>query len=307
MHAADRLEFPPRPSLGTLRALGLVLLAHAFLLVALRLGVQWKRETVTVTAEAELWSVLPQEAAPKAIEVPSEALPPATEAPPPPPPTAQAATPNADIVLAKEKRRLRKEKQRELENERLALAKQEKMELLKQDKLDKLKLEKLEKLKQEKLEKEKKAALDKKNAALEAKRQQDLLEEQEQLETQRAEIQRAANLKRMSGLAGATGGAEAKGSALQASGPSPNYPGRIRARIRPNIVFTEDLTGNPKAEVEVRTAPDGTIISSKLIQSSGVKSWDDAVLKAIVKTESLPKDTDGRVPSAFIISFRPKD
>jgi colicin import membrane protein len=59
--------------------------------------------------------------------------------------------------------------------------------------------------------------------------------------------------------------------------------------------------------VEVRTAPDGTIISRKLLKSSGVKNWDDAVLKAIDKTEVLPRDVDGRVPSALVFSFRPRD
>ena len=34
---------------------------------------------------------------------------------------------------------------------------------------------------------------------------------------------------------------------------------------------------------------------------------DDAVLRAIDKTEVLPRDTDGRVPSSFEISFRPRD
>ena len=121
---------------------------------------------------------------------------------------------------------------------------------------------------------------------------------------------REENLKRMTGQAGvegATGAAGATGSALQASGPSPSYAGRIRARIKPNIVFSEEISGNPVAEVEVRAAPDGTIVGRKLIKSSGVANWDEAVLKAIDKTEILPRDTDGRVPSPLLISFRPKD
>ena len=68
---------------------------------------------------------------------------------------------------------------------------------------------------------------------------------------------------------------------------------------------TEIIVGNPVAEVEVRTAPDGTILSSKITKSSGVKSWDDAVLRAIEKTEVLPRDLDGRVPSPMIIALRP--
>ena len=59
--------------------------------------------------------------------------------------------------------------------------------------------------------------------------------------------------------------------------------------------------------VEVRCAPDGTIVGKKLIKSSGNAAWDNAVLKAIDKTEVLPRDTDGRVHSPLVISFRPKD
>ena len=111
----------------------------------------------------------------------------------------------------------------------------------------------------------------------------------------------------MQGMAGATGSDDAKGTALKSSGPSASYAGRIRARIKPNITFNDDVDGNPKAEVEVRVAPDGTILSRKLTQASGNKAWDDAVLKAIDKTGTLPRDTDGQVPSVMVISFRPKD
>jgi colicin import membrane protein len=31
------------------------------------------------------------------------------------------------------------------------------------------------------------------------------------------------------------------------------------------------------------------------------------VIKAIIRTETLPLDTDGRVPTPLIIEFRPKD
>jgi colicin import membrane protein len=110
----------------------------------------------------------------------------------------------------------------------------------------------------------------------------------------------------MQGLAGATGGPTSTGTALRSAGPSDSYAGRIRARVRPNIVFTDDIAGNPTAEVEVRMAPDGTITSSKIVKSSGVKSWDNAVLRALDRTETLPRDVDGRVHTPLIIEFRPK-
>jgi colicin import membrane protein len=95
------------------------------------------------------------------------------------------------------------------------------------------------------------------------------------------------------------------GTAAQTSGPSSTYGGRIRGAVEPNITFTTELNGNPTAEVEVRQSPDGTITGSRLVKSSGVKEWDDAVLRAIDKTQKLPRDIDGRVISPFIITFRP--
>jgi colicin import membrane protein len=157
---------------------------------------------------------------------------------------------------------------------------------------------------QDKRDQDNKAAQDKKKSDTDSKRKDALKAQQE---TQKLDAQRLANIQRMTGLAGATGASDSTGTARQSSGPSASYAGRIRASIRPNIVFTDDVSGNPMAEVEVRTAADGTIISRKLLKPSGVKSWDDAVLKAIDKTEKLPRDADGRVPNSLIISFKPKD
>nr|WP_236748640.1 energy transducer TonB [Acidovorax carolinensis] len=111
----------------------------------------------------------------------------------------------------------------------------------------------------------------------------------------------------MQGLAGATGGETATGNAKQSSGPSGSYGGKVAAKVRPNIVYPDAIAGNPRAVVQVRAAPDGTIVGTKLIQSSGNKAWDDAVLRALDKTESLPRDVDGRVPPALEIGFRPQD
>lgn len=276
--AAERLEFAPPTTPGLLRALLLALLAHGLLVAALTWGVQWKRDAQQLSAEAELWAAVPQEAA--APEPPP--LPPAAEPvqqPPAPPP--EVEPPKVDIALEREKQRLQKQKQLELEKQQ---------EKLQQEKL------RQEQLKAEKL---KQAQADKAKLAQEKKKAEQ--------ETKRLEAQRLQNLQRMAGMAGATGGANASGIALKSAGPSASYAGRIRARIKPNIVFTEELQGNPTAEVEVRTAPDGTIVGRKVTQSSGVKEWDEAVLKAIDKTQVLPRDIDGSMPSALLLVFRPKD
>jgi len=285
-------EFAPPPVGGFGRSLSFALFMHFLLLAALTWGVQWKTEPNNLSASAELWSAMPVEAAPAANEPEPSPPEPVKKAEPqiepkptPPAPSkvsAAAEREAADIALKKEKeKKLQEKKEAELE----------KKKKLEKEKREKEKLEK-EKEKEKAKEIEKKKKEDAKKAVAEEKRNDALRNE---------------NLKRMQGMAGASGDENARGNALKASGPSPSYAGRIRARIRPNITFTEDVAGNPKAEVEVRTSPDGTIISRKLLSSSGNKAWDEAVLKAIDKTATLPRDEDGRVPPVLEISFRPKD
>jgi colicin import membrane protein len=104
---------------------------------------------------------------------------------------------------------------------------------------------------------------------------------------------------------GSRGGTARSGGAAVATGPSPGYEGRIRARILPNIVYTGRALGNPTAEVEVSLAPDGTILKSRLLKGSGIEDWDQAVLRAIERTGTLPVDTDGRIPPKMVLSFDP--
>ena len=111
----------------------------------------------------------------------------------------------------------------------------------------------------------------------------------------------------VSSQAGASNEPDATGTAARTSGPSAGYAGRIKARIKPNIVLTTSVAGNPLATVEVRLAPDGTIVSRRLTKSSGSPAWDETVLRAIDKTEVLPKDIDGRVPPLISIDFRPQE
>jgi len=280
MHSVDdRSGLAPRAEPGALRAFGLAMLVHLLLLVALTWGVSWKSKDLTLSFEAELWSALPQEAAPplEAPPPPPEPLAPPAPPPPAPPPKAEAV-PDADIAIEREKKRLAEEKKKSQ-----ALA--EKAEKAK-------KIDEAKKLAEAKAETKKlvaqKEQLAKKEAALEAK-------------------QRKENMDRINAQLGATGAEDAKGSAQKASGPSASYGSKVRAKVKPNIVFTEDIAGNPVAEVEVRTTPGGTITSQRLVKSSGNKAWDDAVIKAIIRTETMPRDTDGRVPTPLIIEFRPKD
>ena len=311
MHAHDdRDELAPPTPPARLRAIALAVLAHVLLIVALTWGVRWKTSTDQPAVQAELWAAVPQQAAPRA-DPPPEPTPPPVVAPPPPPPPppvrqAEPDTREADLAIEREKKRLEKErKEREQLQERQRLEKERKEQERKAQELkDKDKQREKERLEKERQEKDKRLAEEKKQKEAEAKRKQEAIEK---ANAQAAEARRQENLRRMQGLAGATGAENATGTALRDAGPSGSYGGRVAAKVKPHIVYPDAVAGNPRAEVEVRAAPDGTITSTRLVQSSGNKAWDDAVLRALQKTETLPRDVDGRVPSALVIGFRPKD
>ena len=322
--ATPHLEFAPPAQPGMGRAWLIAGVAHALLFLALGLATAWKTQPQTVQAEAELWSAVPQAAAPRLQEPPPPPPEPERQEVPPPPPApprpAPAPAPEPDNSLrdaqiALEKKKLEEKKKEEAaERQRKAQEKKKKEaeEKAAKDKAAKEKAAK-DKAAQEKLAQEKKE-LDKKKAAEKAKadekkRQQDQASKaaQDKANEARAEALRQENLQRMQGMAGASGGPNATGTALKSSGPSATYAGRLVGRIKPNIIYPGDVMGNPRAEVEVRVAPDGMIQSRRIVQSSGNKAWDDAVLRAIDKTEVLPKDTDGRVPPLIVLGFRPLD
>jgi colicin import membrane protein len=285
--AADRFEFSPPPQPGLVRAFALAILAHLLLMIALTWGIRWNRESENAVAEAELWSSIPRQAAPKLVEQPPPP-PPAPEpkvvTPPPPPAPSQA-----DIAIEREKKKQ-------------VLAEKLRQELEKQKKLEARK----------KLEEQKRELLAEKKEAQERQKREEQAKEAKLKTKQRDEDKKLAALrdeqmKRIQGLAGATGGPTSTGNALRDAGFSESYAGRIAAIIRRNIVFMDAASDIPTAVVHVRVAPDGTIVGRQLTKSSGVKSWDDAVLRAIDKTEVIPRDKDGRVPSDFPVSFSPKD
>ena len=297
--AADRLDFGPPRDTGSLGAYGLALLVHALLIAALIWGINWKHNDRTVSFEAELWSSVPQEAAPKLVEAP----PPPPPLPPPPQPAEVKVTPplpEVDIALEQEKKRKLLQQQKEAE----ALKAQKVLQAEKAAEKHKAELQaKKEKEREEKAREE----LARHKAAEEAKKAQAREQEQQKLAAAAAEKQRQTALRRMMGLAGASGSADAKGSAPKSSGSSASYGGKIQAAVRPNVVFTDEIIGNPVATVEVRTTLDGTIVSQRLIKSSGNKAWDEAVIKAVIRTGTLPPDVDGHVPTPMILEMRPRD
>lgn len=321
---ADRLDFAPPPQPAAVRAFVLAIIAHLLLLLALTWGINWNRDSDSVAAEAELWSSVPQQAAPKVVQAPP--LPQPRPAPPPPPapkvvepPAPPVPAKQPDIALEREKEKREKEKrelaerrQEEIERQKQLEARKKQEELERQKKLEARKQQeeaerekRAEARKKEEAEKrqqlaEQKAAEEKKKKAQELAEAKAKAKEEE---ARLADIRKDAMERMMKGAAGAPGD---QGTAVRSSGPSSSYAGRIQARVRPHIVFSENVRGNPSAEVEVRMAPDGTITSRRLAKSSGIPSWDEAVLRALDKTEVLPRDVDGRIHNPLLIEFRPK-
>ncbi|WPH18565.1 cell envelope integrity protein TolA [Variovorax paradoxus] len=305
--ALDRPEFAPPPQRGTPRAVLLALVAHALLIAALTWGVRWRSDADEGAVDAELWSSTVQQAAPRlsAPQAPTPAPAPPPPAPPPPPPPPQVKAPEPappprtpDIALEREKKLKEEKEQKERELERQQQQRKKELEA-KQRAEDEAERKKAQ---QQKLaEQQKKQQQEAEAKQAEAKKQQEAAAKQ-------AAADRAATLKRMQGLAGASGSDDSKGTAMRSSGPSSGYEARIAAAVRPNITFpdADTVNGNPPAEFLVNLAPDGTIVGVKLTKSSGLPNWDEAAERGLHKTDKLPRDTDGRIYPSLIVVLKPK-
>ncbi|MDP5116268.1 MAG: TonB family protein [Burkholderiaceae bacterium] len=270
------LEFAPTSDGGQGRALILALAVHALLLLALNWGTLWSQQPQDMSVEAELWSAIPQPVAPKSELPPEPDVPPTPEPEPQPEPPSPVAPPVKPSETAKP-----------VVDPQIAI-----------DKLKKKQVE--EKLQQAQEDKKAKRKAEKEEEAkLKAK------------EKQEAEARHQAAVKRLQSMAGSAGTPVDTGVAPKASGPSASYIGRLRAKVKPNITFPDNLlqnvVGNPTAEVEVTCSPSGKIEDVNLLKPSGNKAWDDAVVNGLYKTAMLPRDVDGSVPTRLVFSFRPRD
>jgi colicin import membrane protein len=126
-----------------------------------------------------------------------------------------------------------------------------------------------------------------------------------------AEKVRADQMARLRAAAGAEGGSGGtSGSGVGTGGnASPSWTDKVIKKVKPLIVYNpESISGNPAAVVKVNLAPDGAILSTELLSSSGSTGWDRAVLLALTRAESLPKDDNGKIPQREVkLIFKPKD
>lgn len=276
---------------GRWLAITLAVAVHVALLVFFWIGIDWQNQT-PVAIKAEIWDMQAKEAAP----LPPEPEPTPQPKPEPKPvvketPKAEPAKPEppkVDIALEKEKKRKEQERKDKLAQEEKEKKLKQKAEQEKQEKLDK-------QLAAKKAEQQKKAEADKKRV-------------QDQRDAELSEKRRAEELRRLTGAIGSGGSGQAAKS--QGSGRADGaYADKIRAKIRSNTVFIvpPELSGNPQVEYDVELLPDGSLRGLHLRKSSGLPGFDEAVKRAIERSQPFPPDQSGSVPGRLTVVHKPKD
>jgi colicin import membrane protein len=87
-----------------------------------------------------------------------------------------------------------------------------------------------------------------------------------------------------------------------------DYVGKIRSKIRSNIVVPDGIAGNPEAVFDVVQLPNGEILTVKLRKTSGHAAYDAAVERAILKSSPLPKPGEpGLYRRELELRFRPQE
>lgn len=307
----------PKPP-GRWRAIALALVMHVALFLFFWVGIRWQNET-PLTVEAEIWDPQYKEAAPLPTPPEPQPQPEPPKPEPVPQPEPKPVPPKVidepkvekpDIALEKEKKRKEEQAKAEQQKAEKEKAEREKKEQAEKEKQEREKKEKLEADKQKKLKEEKQKEEDAKKKADAEKQAADKKKQQQAAtDAKAAEARRQEDLKRMMGQATSnTGG---NGTAEKSQGPkgNPDYANKLRAKIRSNTYFDVpgDLSGNPAVEYTVELFPDGTVRTARKTKSSGVPGFDEAVSQAIMKSQPYPADKDGKVPSSFTFTHKPKD
>lgn len=271
---------------GRKLALVLAILVHLAFVGILVWSVRWQsRPPEPVTAELYAPPVRSRTPEPEAkVEPPPPA--PKVEpkvAPPPPPPPPRADPQEAELAL--------KAKQQDERRQR-------------------------EKAEAEKREREKKAFEEKRLAdekrKADEKRAADARERQQRAtDAIRAEAEREASERAQAeakARADAQARAKAQSEATAAAAAQADWVRRIQSKIRGNLILPPEMPGNPEAVFEVVQLPTGEILDAQLRKSSGVKAYDDAVARAILKSSPLPRpDRAEHFSRTLTLRFRPLD
>lgn len=276
--AADRRPQQPRSEQNTPAAFVLALVMHALLVVALWISVQWRTESAGAVV-VELWGAPPE---------------PAIVAPPPPPPPVKAQPeperPDAEIVVKQEKKAPPKAEPPPPE------------------------LKKIEAEKRRAEAEQKRLEAEKKQLEAERKKQAEAMARaaEQRREEERREAVRKAEQARMLAQAGSGSPAGSPNATAAATGTGrgdPSYAAQLIGIIRPRIVFAVPDGTSPAvyADFQVELLPTGEILAVRRLKASGLPGYDEAVERAIRRTDPFPRKRDGSVDRTVIIRFRPID
>lgn len=131
----------------------------------------------------------------------------------------------------------------------------------------------------------------------------ELKREQQQLDQQKRMQQAAA---RADAEARALSEARAEQASAARKKGEEGYAGKIRGKIRGNMVLPQGIQGNPEAIFAVTQLPSGEVIDVKMKKSSGNANLDAAIERAILKSSPLPKpDQPELFQRVLEIKYRP--
>jgi colicin import membrane protein len=88
------------------------------------------------------------------------------------------------------------------------------------------------------------------------------------------------------------------------------YISKIRSKIRSNIVMPPDVANDARAEFLVTLLPGGRVMNARLAKSSGNAAYDNAVERAILKSDPLPLPADTGLFNRFRelkLGFKPTE
>jgi colicin import membrane protein len=295
---------PPRAggARGKWTALVLALFVNLLFVAVLVFSVSWQNRKPEPVS-AELYAPPPvapvTRAQPRPEPKPEPRPPEAKPAPKPPEPVVEKPDTRAADIALKAKR----------EEERRV---QEQAERAQRER-ERQKEELREKEEARKAEEKQQAELRERQARqIEALKQQAAREAQMRTQAERELAMRAQAERESRMRAQAEQESRARAEQAAASSARSNAQARwidqIRSRIRGYIILPPDIPGNPEAIFDVVQLPTGEIIDVKLRKSSGVRAYDDAVQRAILKASPLPKPVPADLfQRSLELHFRPLD
>ncbi len=264
---------------GKWLALALALAVHAIFIGVLVFSVRWQNRPAGPVA-AELYApppktvvaekTAPPEAKPEPKPEPKpQPKPEPRKEAPKPEPKVEKPDPHAAEIALKAKQEEEKKRREQIERDRQEQAKREAA----------------------------KKAADEKRAAEARERQ-----------AREAEALRAQAEREQKAQADAAARAQAQAEAAARSRAEADWIRRIQAKVKGNVILPTELAGNPEAIFEVVQLPTGEIIDVRLAKSSGVRAYDDAVHRAILKSTPLPRPERPELfQRSLTLKFRPLD